>query len=295
MEVVLAGASGLIGGALADALRADGHRVKQLLRHDTSAPDTDSWDPAAGRVDPDFLAGADAVVCLSGVGVGAKRWTESYKRDIVQSRVDSVGTLARSLAEYGGPKTLVCASAVGYYGDTGDRLVEEDSPSGDSFLAGVCRQWEAAADPARAAGVRVVHLRTGLVLAGDSDLMKRLRPLVLLGVAGKLGNGRQYMPWISLRDEVRAICFLLGHALSGPVNLTGPAPVTSADFMTTIGRVLHRPTLLPAPAFGVRLVLGEFAGEVLGGQRAVPAALTAAGFEFDHRDVEAALRWALGR
>jgi uncharacterized protein (TIGR01777 family) len=295
MEVVLAGASGLIGGALADALRADGHRVKQLLRHDTSAPDTDSWDPAAGRVDPDFLGGADAVFCLSGVGVGSKRWTESYKREIVQSRVDSVDTLARSLAEYGGPRTLVCASAVGYYGDTGDRLVEEDFPSGDSFLAGVCRQWEAAADPARAAGVRVVHLRTGLVLAGDSDLMKRLKPLVLLGVAGTLGNGLQYMPWISLRDEVRAISFLLGHDLSGPVNLTGPAPVTNADFMTTIGRVLHRPTLVPAPAFGVRLVLGEFAGEVLGGQRAVPAALTAAGFDFDHRDVEAALRWALGR
>lgn len=295
MEVVLAGASGLIGSALADALRTDGHRVKQLLRHETSAPDTDSWDPAAGRVDPDFLAGADAVVCLSGIGVGSKRWTESYKRQILQSRVDSVGTLARSLAEYGGPRTLVCASAVGYYGDTGDRLVEEDSPPGDSFLAGVCRQWEAAADPARAAGVRTVHLRTGLVLAGDSDLMKRLKPLVLLGVAGKLGNGRQYLPWISLRDEVRAICFLLGHDVSGPVNLTGPAPVTNADFMRAIGRVLHRPTLLPAPAFGVRLVLGEFAGEVLGGQRAVPAALTAAGFEFEHRDVEAALRWALER
>ncbi len=295
MEVVLAGASGLIGGALRDALRADGHRVKQLVRHETSAADTDSWDPAAGLVDPDFLAGADAVVCLSGVGVGSKRWTEDYKRQILQSRVDTVGTLARSLAEYGGPRVLVCASAVGYYGDTGDRIVEEGTPSGSTFLADVCRQWEAAADPARAAGVRVVHLRTGLVLAGDSDLMKRLKPLVQLGVAGKLGNGRQYFPWITLLDEIRAITFVTTHDVSGPVNLTAPAPVTNAEFTKTIGRVLHRPTVLPAPAFGVRVVLGEFAGEVLGGQRAVPAALTAAGFEFEHTDVETGLRWALGR
>lgn len=295
MEVVLAGASGLIGSALADALRADGHHVKRLVRRETSEPDTDSWDPAAGRVDPDFLAGADAVVCLSGVAVGPKRWTESSKRAILQSRVDSVGTLARSLAEYGGPRVLVCASAVGYYGDTGDRLVEESAPAGQSFLADVCRQWEAAAEPARAAGVRVVHLRTGLVLSGDGGLLKLLRPVVLTGLAGKLGNGRQYMPWISLRDEIRAISFLLGHDVSGPVNLTGPAPVTNADFMATIGRVLHRPTLLPAPAVALRLVLGELAGEVLGGQRAVPAALTAAGFEFEHRDLETALRWALNR
>lgn len=295
MEVVLAGASGLIGGALRAELGAGGHRVKQLVRHETSTPDTDSWDPAAGRVDPDFLADADAVVCLSGVGVGAKRWTESYKQQIRQSRVDSVATLARSLAEYGGPRVLLCASAVGYYGDTGDRLVEEDAPSGSSFLADVCRQWEAAADPARAAGVRVTHLRTGLVLADDSELMKRLKPLVRLGVAGKLGNGRQYFPWITLRDEIRAITFLLDHDIAGPVNLTAPAPVTNAEFTTTLGRVLHRPTVLPAPAVGIRLVLGEFAGEVLGGQRAVPAALTAAGFEFEHTDVETGLRWALGR
>jgi hypothetical protein len=294
VEVVLAGASGLIGTALRDALRAGGHRVKVLVRHETSAADTDSWDPAAGRVDPDFLASADAVVCLSGVTVG-KRWTESYKQLIEQSRVDSVATLARSLKEYGGPRTLVCASAVGYYGDTGDRLVEEDAPAGSSFLAGVCRKWEAAADPARDAGVRVAHLRTGLVLADDSDLMRRLKPLVLLGVAGRLGDGRQYFPWITLQDEIRAIMFVLTHDLAGPVNLTAPAPVTNAEFTKAIGRVLHRPTVFAAPAFGVRLLLGEFAGEVLGGQRAVPAALTAAGFEFDHTEVEAGLHWALNR
>ena len=295
MQVVLAGASGLIGTALRDALHADGHRVKVLLRHPTSGEDEDSWDPAAGRLDPDFLAGADAVVCLSGVGVGDHRWTDAYKQQILQSRVDSVGTVARTLAEYGGPRTLICASAVGYYGDTGDRIVEEDAPAGDSFLSGVCTKWEAAADPARAAGVRVAHLRTGLVLSGDGGLLQRLKPIVQLGVAGKLGSGRQYMPWISLRDEVRAIEFLLTHDVSGPVNLTGPAPATNAEFMKTLGAVLNRPTVLPAPGFALRAVLGEFADDVLTGQRAVPAVLTKAGFEFEHADLESALRWALDR
>jgi hypothetical protein len=295
MQVVLAGASGLIGTALRDALHADGHRVKVLLRHPTSGEDEDSWDPAAGRLDPDFLAGADAVVCLSGVGVGDHRWTDAYKQQILQSRVDSVGTVSRTLAEYGGPRTLICASAVGYYGDTGDRIVEEDTPPGDSFLSGVCTKWEAAADPARAAGVRVAHLRTGLVLSGDGGLLKRLKPIVQLGVAGKLGSGRQYMPWISLRDEVRAIEFLLTHDVSGPVNLTGPAPATNAEFMKTLGAVLNRPAVLPAPGFALRAVLGEFADDVLTGQRAVPAVLTKAGFEFEHADLESALRWALDR
>jgi hypothetical protein len=295
MQVVLAGASGLIGTALRDALHAGGHRVKVLLRHPTSGEDEDSWDPAAGRLDPNFLAGADAVVCLSGVGVGDHRWTDGYKQQIIDSRVDSVGTVARTLAEYGGPRTLICASAVGYYGDTGDRIVEEDAPPGDSFLSGVCTKWEAAADPARATGVRVAHLRTGLVLAGDGGLLKRLKPIVQLGVAGKLGSGRQYMPWISLRDEVRAIEFLLAHDVSGPVNLTGPAPARNAEFMQTLGKVLNRPTVLPTPGFALRAVLGEFAEDVLSGQRAVPAALTKAGFEFAHADLPSALRWALER
>ncbi len=297
MRVVLAGASGLIGAALKGELRAHGHQVDVLLRHPTSEPGTGSWDPASGSVDPAFLAGADAVVCLSGVGVGDHRWTDSYKQQILRSRLDSVGTLARALAgaEADAPQSFVVASAVGYYGDTGERVVEEDSPPGDSFLSGVCVQWEAAADPARAAGLRVAHLRTGLVLDRDGGLLKRLRPIVRLGVAGKLGTGRQYLPWISLADEVAAIRFVIEHPVSGPVNLTGPAPVCNAEFMATLGTVLHRPTVLPTPGFALKLVLGEFAEDVLGGQNALPAVLTAAGFRFEHTELEAALRWALDR
>jgi hypothetical protein len=290
MQVVLAGASGLLGTALRESLRAGGHRVKTLLRQPTSEPDTDSWDPAQGLVDPDFLTGADAVVCLSGVGVGDHRWTDSYKREIVHSRVDPVGTLAASLAECGGPRVLVCASAVGYYGDTGDRAVDEDAPPGDSFLSEVCVQWEAAADPARDAGVRVTHLRTGLVLARGGGLLGRLVPIVKAGVGGRLGNGRQFMPWISLADHVAAMRFLLEHDVAGPVNLVGPAPVRNAEFTKTLGQVLRRPTVLPVPGLAARVALGEFAEDVLTGQRAVPKRLQDAGFEFTRRDLAAALR-----
>jgi len=295
MEIVLAGASGLIGTALAGSLQRDGHVVKRLVRHPTSAAGEDSWDPGQGLVDPDFLASADAVVCLSGVGVGDARWTDAYKREIAASRVDTVHTLARSLQEYGGPRVLVAASAVGYYGDTGAREVTETAPPGTSFLADVCVAWERAADPAREAGVRVAHLRTGLVLAGGGGLLGRLAPIVKLGAGGPLGSGRQYMPWISLHDEVAAIRFVLEHEVSGPVNLTGPRPVPNKAFMQALGRVLHRPTVLPTPGFALRIALGEFAGEVLGGQRALPAVLTDAGFGFTHQDVESALRWALAR
>jgi uncharacterized protein (TIGR01777 family) len=295
VKVVLAGGSGLIGEALKASLRQGGHDVAVLVRHATTAPGEDSWDPEQGLLDPNFLSDADAVICLSGVGVGDHRWTESYKRHIIDSRVDTVGTIARTLAEYGGPRVFIAASAVGYYGDTGDRVVAEDAPAGSSFLSEVCTKWEAAADPARTAGVRVTHLRTGLVLSKDGGLLKRITPIVRAGVAGKLGSGNQYMPWISLLDEVRAIEFLLTHAVAGPVNLTGPAPVRNAEFMSTLGHLLHRPTVLPAPGFALRAVLGEFSEDVLTGQRAVPAALTTAGFEFQHRDVDAALRWALAK
>lgn len=295
MRVALAGGSGLIGTALKASLHADGHAVTTLVRRAQSTPDERGWDPAHGRLDPAVLAGCDAVVCLSGVGVGDHRWTDSYKQQIIASRLDTVGTIARTLAEHGGPPLFIAASAVGYYGDTGDRVVDESAPPGDSFLGEVCTRWEAAADPARAAGVRVAHLRTGLVLSGDGGLLKRLKPIVQTGVAGKIGSGEQYMPWISLHDEVRAIEFLLGNEISGPVNLSGPAPVANAEFMSLLGTVLHRPTIIPAPGFAIRAVLGEFAEDVLTGQRAVPTVLTGAGFAFDHRDAESALRWALDR
>jgi uncharacterized protein (TIGR01777 family) len=293
MRVVLAGASGLIGNALVDALRPHGHEVSTLVRRPTDDPASAPWNPERGRVDDAFLADADAVVCLSGAGVGDHRWTARYKEQIRASRVDTVGTLARALARIDGPRVFLAASAVGYYGDTGDTVVTEESPSGEGFLAAVCREWEAAADPARQAGVRVAHLRTGLVLAPEAALIKRLRLVARLGVAGPLGSGRQFMPWISMADQVGAIEFLLTADVAGPVNLTAPEPVRNAEFMKTLARLLHRPAVLPTPAFGLRLVLGEFAGDILTGQRARPAVLEQAGYSFRDRDLEAALRAAL--
>jgi uncharacterized protein (TIGR01777 family) len=298
VEVVLAGASGLIGSALKASLLRDGHRVKTLLRRPASGEDVDSWDPGRGRLDPDFVRDADAVVCLSGAGVGDHRWTDSYKRQILQSRVDSVATVARTLADLAGegrgPRVLIAASAVGFYGDTGDRIVDEDSPPGDTFLSEVCVQWEAAADPARAAAVRVTHIRSGIVLAEGGGALKRLVPLVKAGVGGRLGSGKQYMAWISQTDETAAIRFLLEHDVAGPVNLTGPSPVSNAEFTKTLGRRLHRPTLFAVPGFAARLALGEFSEDVLTGQRATPARLLDAGFEFTHSTLDAALAAELG-
>lgn len=295
MQVVLAGASGLIGSALKASLRADGHRVKTLVRHPTSEDDVDSWDPARGLLDPDFLQGADAVICLSGVGVGDHRWTNSYKQKILRSRVDTVDTIARTLATYGGPPVFLAASAIGYYGDTGDREVDEQGPAGDSFLAQVCIQWEAAAEPASAAGVRVAHLRSGVVLARQGGALKQLRLIVKAGIGGKIGSGGQYFAWISLTDEIAAIRFLLEHDISGPVNIVAPQQVTNAEFTKTLGRVLHRPTVLPVPRLALRAAVGEVAGELLGGQRAVARRLSDAGFDFAHPELEGALRAELSR
>ena len=297
MQVVVAGASGLIGSALTASLRADGHHVKTLVRHPVSEPDVDSWEPARGLLDPDFLRGADAVVCLNGVGVADRRWTDAYKQAIVASRVDPVATVARTLADLaengGRPSVFIAASAIGYYGDAGDREVTESDPAGDSFLCEVCVQWEAAAEPARLAGVRVTHLRTGLVLAKGAGLLKPLVPIIKAGLGGRLGSGQQFMPWISLADEIAAIRFLLEHDIAGPVNLVGPAPVRNAEFVKTLGHVLHRPSVLAVPGFAMRLAAGEVASEALGGQRAVPNRLLAAGFEFTHRDLESTLREVL--
>jgi uncharacterized protein (TIGR01777 family) len=294
VKVVLAGASGLIGGALHDRLLRSGHEVSTLVRRPPASAADKQWHPERRELDPAWLVGADAVICLSGAGVGDHRWTEDYKRTIASSRTDPVATIASSMAGLDQPPpTLICASAVGYYGDTGDHVVTETAAPGAGFLADVCRDWEAAADPAREAGIRVVHLRTGLVL-GDGGLLARLKRLFKLGVGGRLGTGRQYMPWISITDEIAAIEFCLSTtAIAGPVNLCGPTPVTNAEFTATLARLLHRPALVRAPAFGLRIVLGEFADDVLGGQRAVPAVLTANGFEFTHPDLESALRSVL--
>jgi uncharacterized protein (TIGR01777 family) len=238
------------------------------------------------------------VVNLAGVGVGDHRWTGSYKRQIHDSRVDSTATVSQALADAAAadpdrPRTLLSASAVGWYGDTGDREVTEADPAGTDFLARVCADWEAATAPAAEAGVRVVTMRTGLVL-GRGGLLGRLAPLFRLGLGGTLGSGRQYWPWISLHDEVAAMRALLTATVSGPVNLTGPTPVTNAEFTRTLARVLHRPAVLPVPGFALSLALGEFAPVgVLAGQRAVPAVLHASGFSWTHADLESALRAAL--
>lgn len=296
MRIAVTGASGLIGTALVPALREDGHDVVRLVRHSPGAPDEIEWDPTAGKLDPDALAEVDAVVHLSGAGVGDSRWTASYKQTILRSRVDTTTTLAEALAAAPPrPRVLLSGSAVGWYGDTGDTVVDETAPAGKGFLAGVCRAWEGATAAAEEAGVRVAHLRTGLVCSRDGGLLGRLSPLVKLGAGGRLGSGRQYQPWISLRDEVDAIRFLLTADVSGPVNLTGPEPVRQADFVAAMAEVLHRPAVVPAPAFALRIALGQFADEgVLIGQRAVPAVLTAHGFRFSHTDVRAALRWSVG-
>lgn len=296
MLVVLNGASGLIGSALKSQLLAHGHRLRVLVRRPPTTSDEVAWNPAAGELDPSHLAGADAVINLSGAGVGDHRWTAAYKKTILDSRLQPTRLLASTLHELGAqaPPVLLSASAVGYYGDTRDHVVDERAAAGSGFLADVCRQWEGATAAAQGT-TRVVHLRTGLVLSGAGGLLLRLRRLVDLGGGGPLGSGRQYQPWISMDDEVGAIEFLLASAVRGPVNLTGPDPVTQKHFVQTLARIRSRPAVVPAPAFALRLALGPFADEgVLAGQRAVPTVLSAAGYEFVHPTLEGALRAALG-
>jgi uncharacterized protein (TIGR01777 family) len=290
MKIAITGASGLIGTALVPFLRADGHEVLRLVRRPATAPDEVSWDPRAGTVDMAGLAGVDAVIHLAGVGVGDKRWSDSYKAEILGSRVDGTTTIAHAVATLDPkPAVLISASAIGYYGDTGDRAVDESAAKGEGFLADVVAAWEAAADEARAAGVRVVHPRTGLVMARKGGAWGRLLPLVRLGVGGRLGNGRQYWSFITLADELRALAFLLTADLSGPVNLTAPTPATNAQVTKAMGHQLHRPTVLAVPAIALKTVLGEFSSEVLGSARVLPSALLAAGFSYQHPDIDTAV------
>ncbi|BBZ03979.1 epimerase [Mycolicibacterium chitae] len=295
-SVAIAGSSGLIGSALVSALRADGHAVTRLVRRTPAKPDERCWNPDTGDVDPRDLAGLDAVVNLCGVNVGGGRWSGAFKQSLRDSRIDPTEVLAAAVARAGVP-TLLNASAVGYYGDTRDRAVDETAPPGSGFMARLCQDWEAATAPAAEAGTRVVLSRTGLVLAPKGGLLGRLRPLFALGLGARLGDGRQYMPWITLADQVRALRFALTNtALSGPVNLTGPAPVTNAQFTSALGRALNRPARLVIPGFAARLAVGEFAEEaLLSGQRAIPAVLERAGFEFEHNTIGAALAYATGR
>ncbi|MEZ0363371.1 TIGR01777 family oxidoreductase [Mycobacterium sp. pUA109] len=295
-RVAIAGSSGLIGSALVSALRAADHDVLRIVRRTPANAGELHWDPESGEFDATALRGVDAVVNLCGVNLGQRRWSGAFKQNLRDSRITPTEVLAEAVAGAGVP-VLVNASAVGYYGHTRDRTVDETAAAGTGFLAQLCCDWEAATAPAAGAGVRVVLARTGLVLAPSGGALGRLRPLFWLGLGARLGNGRQYMSWISLEDEVRALQFAIGHhSLSGPVNLTGPAPVTNAEFTAALGRAVNRPTPLLFPGFAVRAALGEFADEgLLTGQRAIPAVLEHAGFRFHHNTIGEALGYATAR
>jgi uncharacterized protein len=300
MQVAISGASGLIGGALARSLRADGHTVRPLVRRASDEPGAVRWDPAAGTIDAAALDGVDAVVNLAGAGIGDKRWSEPRKRELHDSRTRGTDLLARTLAGLDRkPAVLVSGSAVGYYGhDRGDEVVTELSPRGNGFLAGLVEDWEAAAAPAEEAGIRTVYLRSGLVFSAKGGILPRMALPFRLFVGGRLGSGRQWISWITLEDEVAAIRFLLERdGVAGPVNAVAPEPVTNAELAKVLGAVLRRPAVVPAPALAFRLALGrEMADELLlASQRVRPDVLVGAGFGFRHTEATGALRDVLGR
>lgn len=296
MRVVVAGSSGLIGTALVSSLRADGHDVVRLVRRPTAAPDEARWDPERGELPPATLEGAGAVVNLCGVGIGDKRWSGAYKQLIRDSRILATDVLAEAVAASGVP-VFASSSAVGYYGDCGPRIVEETSPGGNDFLSAACLDWENATAAASAAGVRTVLLRSGIVLSPRGGVLGLLRSLYSVGLGGRLGDGRQYFPWIALEDEIDAVKFVLTHPeIDGPVNLTGPAPVTNAEFTSALARALHRPAPWVVPGFALSAALGEFARvRLLAGQRAIPKVLERAGFEFRRNTIGEALGSVVGR
>lgn len=293
MKVAVTGASGLIGSALVPHLRSEQHDVLALVRREPRGPDEARWDPGVGFVDERALADVDAVVHLAAPGVGDRRWTDEYKRTLLDARVQGTRTIATALARRDRPTVLVSASGIGWYGDRGDEVLTERSTAGTGFLAGVAQAWEDATAPAREAGVTVALARSGLVMARRGGAFGRLLPLVRLGLAGPLGNGRQWWSWITLQDEVRALTHLLGGSVQGPVNLAAPDPRPQHDVVAALGHELRRPTIVPAPYLALRLVLGQFAEELVGSQRALPAALEASGFVFEHRDLGSAARWTL--
>ena len=294
MRVVVSGASGLIGPALVPALRADGHEVIKLVRRDPTSDDERGWDPASGTLDPAHIAGADAIVNLSGANLD-QRWTDRAKREILESRTKTTGLLAAVAAELDSkPSAFVCAGGTGIYGNRGDEILTEESEAGGGFLAGVMRETEAAVGPARAAGIRVVNFRQGIVLSQDGGALKRMLPFFRFGLGGPVGSGRQWWSWVSLVDVVSAYRVAVAGDVAGPVNLAAPNPVTSRQFAKALGRALRRPAALPAPSFAVRLLFGEKGDEVLlFGQRALPARLLDAGFAFSAPTIEAGIAQAL--
>jgi len=285
-RIAITGASGLIGTALVGYLKSQGHTVQRLVRRAAVSSEEITWDPIAGTVDLDALAGVDAVIHLAGAGVGDKRWTKKYKREILNSRLLGTTTIAKAVAVVK-PQVFISASAIGWYGESGNRAVIESDRVGDDFLAIVCREWESAAD--LAGDVRTVKLRTGLALDPTGGALGKMLPIFRFGLGGKLSTGKQWWSWITLHDQIRAIAFLLENKISGPVNLTSPNPVTNSEFTAGLARAMHRPALFPVPALALKIVLGGFSSEVLGSKKVMPQALTEAGFTFDYPHISSAL------
>jgi len=285
-RIAVTGASGLIGSALVGYLKSEGHTVQRLVRRATVAPDEIRWDPKTGFVDIEALRGVDAVIHLAGVGVGDKRWTKRYKSEILNSRLLGTTAIANAVAEVK-PQVFISASAIGWYGDSGNRAVVESDSVGNDFLAAVCREWEGAAD--LAGDVRTIKLRTGLVLDPTGGALGRMLPLFRFGLGGKLGSGKQWWSWITLHDVIRAIVFCLEKKISGPVNLTSPNPVTNQEFTSALARAMKRPALFPAPAIALKIALGGFSSEVLGSKKVMPSALTESGFKWDYPHISTAL------
>ena len=298
MKVLVTGSSGLVGKALVQRLTAEGHGVARLVRTPPRDPQSEfPWDPAGGRLDPEVLEGQDAVVHLAGENISGGRWTAARRERIRASRVDSTRLLAQALAGLRRkPSVLVCASAIGYYGDRGDELLSEESGPGAGFLPDVCRAWESASRDAEAAGIRVVRMRIGVVLSGGGGALPRMLTPFKLGLGGRLGTGRQFMSWVALADLAAALTVALADdRLQGPVNAVAPSPVTNAEFTRVLAKVLARPAFFPAPAFALRLLLGQMADELLlASTRVVPRKLKEAGFQYRHPDLEGALKAALG-
>jgi uncharacterized protein (TIGR01777 family) len=286
-RIAITGASGLIGSALVGKLKSDGYTVQRLVRRPTVSSEEIFWNPATQEIDLAALEGIDAVIHLAGAGVGDKRWTKKYKSEILNSRLLGTTTIANAVAQVK-PKVFISSSAIGWYGETGNRAVTEIDRGGDDFLAAVCREWEAAAD--LAGDVRTVKIRTGLVLDPTGGALGRMLPLFRFGLGGKLGSGKQWWSWITLHDHLRAIEFILeNNQISGPVNLTSPNPVTNQEFTSALARALRRPALFPAPAFALKLALGGFSTEILGSKKVLPSALTEAGFNFEFPHIGPAL------
>jgi len=298
VRVAITGATGLIGGALAGYLGGDGVDVLRLVRRPAAGARELQWDPAEadGGLAGDALNGVDAVVHLSGAPIASRRWTPARKHELRASRVDSTTALIRAmLAAPAPPPVLLAGSAIGWYGSTAGRAVDESAPSGAGFLPTLVRDWEEATAPARAAGIRVVNLRSGIVLSGRGGLLGPLLLPFRLGLGARIGTGTQYLSWITLTDHLRAVRFLLAQDLSGPVNLTAPAPATNADFTRALARAVHRPAVLHVPAAMVRLALGELSTELLSSSRVVPARLEAAGFTFQHPTIGPAVAAAIAK